>query len=46
MEPELSHLLVLTVSPRPGFNSEGRTLILLIQHFVESFSCVANVVYY
>lgn len=41
MEPELGHLLVLAVSPRPDFNSEGRALILLIKHFVDSFSCVA-----
>lgn len=46
MEPGLGHLLVLAVSPRPGSNSEGRTLILLIKLFVESFSCVAMAVYY
>lgn len=45
-EPEPGHLLVLAVSHRPGFNSKRRTLILLIQHFVGSFSCNANAVYY
>lgn len=37
MEPELGHLLVLTVSQRPGFNSEHRTLILLIKHLESRF---------
>lgn len=46
MEPEMGHLLVLAISPSPGFISGRRTLILLIKHVVASFSFVAISVCY
>lgn len=45
-EPEMGHLLVLVISPSPGFISERRTLILLITHVLASFSFVAIAVSY